>query len=56
MTYKVYVTDVLKELFASVGGSVNRRFYDLIKPQKVETRTSEEIISSIKKKVEESVK
>lgn len=56
MSYKVYVTDVLKAILTSMGGTVSTRFYDMMKPQRVETRTSEEIISSIKKKVEESTK
>ena len=43
-TYRIYVTDVLKSLI-----STNERYYDWItRPHKVETRTAEEIIDSIK--------
>lgn len=42
--YQYYVTDALK-----VIGSLNIRFADYFKPQ--ETRTAEEIIDGIKKKL-----
>lgn len=42
--YRIYVTDVLKGLI-----STNERYYDWItRPRKVETRTAEGIIDSIK--------
>jgi len=42
--YQNYVTDALK-----IIGHLDKRFADLFKPQ--ETRTSDEIIDSIKKKL-----
>lgn len=44
--YRIYVTDALKVL-----GHLDRRYYDMIQPSKVETRTAEEIIDSITNKI-----
>ena len=55
--YRIYVTDALKGIVTntstaeeSVGISV--RYAELIAPKKEETRTPEEVIDSIKKKLE----
>ena len=57
--YRVYVTDSLKIITASlansIGGSeVNVRYYDMIH-RRPETRSSEEIISDIKDKLKQAV-
>ena len=41
--YRIYVTDSLRAL-----GNLNVRYVDVIKPQKIETRTSDEIIDHIR--------
>ncbi len=41
MTYRVYVTDLLNQAFFDGKG---KRFYDMLKPEKEETRTAEELI------------
>lgn len=45
--YRIYVTDALK-----VMGQLNIRYADVIKPVKVEKRTSDEIIESIRRKIQ----
>ena len=53
MAYRVYVTDALRIIgentakFVS-GNFIKLRFADAIKPQKEETRTSEEVIEHMK--------
>lgn len=53
MAYRVYVTDALRIIgentakFVS-GNYIKLRFADAIKPQKEETRTSEEVIEHMK--------
>ena len=54
--YKIYVTDALKIIAENTarfagGSSLNIRFYDIINPVKVETRTSTEIINNISAKL-----
>lgn len=44
--YRFYVTDALHAI-----GGLNMRYADLIKPEHVEVRTSEQIIGSIKSKL-----
>lgn len=44
--YRIYVTDSLK-----IIGRIDQRYYDFIRPAKVETRTADEIISNIKEKL-----
>lgn len=46
--YRIYVTDALKAI-----GGFNKRYYDLInyEPPKEETRTPEEIIANIRRKL-----
>lgn len=44
--YRIYVTDSLKLI-----GRIDQRYYDFIKPEPVETRTADEIISNIKGKL-----
>lgn len=44
--YRIYVTDSLR---AIINNPSNMRFADMIKPQKVETRTATEIIDHIKR-------
>jgi len=50
--YRIYVTDALK-----IIGSLNGRYIDFIKAKraKVETRTPEEIIATIRRKINGSV-
>lgn len=48
LAYRIYVTDSLKAI-----GNLNRRYYDFIKKVPEETRTSSEIIGSIKRKLKE---
>lgn len=54
--YKTYMTDALKVMCENMakftGGSfLNIRFYDIIHPGKIETRTSTEIINNISAKL-----
>lgn len=54
--YRVYVTDALKLIAENTakfsgGGYLKTRYYDVINPRPEETRTPEEIISSIKAKL-----
>ena len=56
LIYKIYVTDALKAIVFNSGHmdksiELNKRFYELINPQKEDTRTPEEIIAHIKKKL-----
>ena len=52
LAYKVYVTDSLRGLYHAMGGQIEIRFYDMIKEEKkVDTRTAEEIIQSIREKL-----
>ena len=47
--YRIYVTDALK-----IIGRIDQRYYDFVRPTKVETRTAEEIISSISEKLKKA--
>lgn len=54
--YQIYVTDALQAItsnIAHINGGVEfrKRYIELIEPKKEETRTPEEIISQIKKKL-----
>ena len=54
--YRVYVTDALKVIAENTakfsgGGYLKTRYYDVINPRPEETRTPEEIVSSIKAKL-----
>lgn len=56
--YKVYITDGIKAIADTLahmsqngGTSLNVRWYELDTPQKKDTRTADEIISSIKQKL-----
>lgn len=51
LAYKVYVTDSLRGLYHAMGGQIEIRFYDMIKEEKAETRTAEEIIQSIREEL-----
>ena len=56
--YRIYITDTLRMLTentaAFAGGHyMNRRFIELIAPAKEETRTEDEIIEQIRRRVEE---
>ena len=45
--YRIYVTDCLQ-----IIGKIDQRFYDLVNPTRViETRTADEIITSISEKL-----
>ena len=50
--FRVYVTDGLKATLESWGGEVPSRYVDWLKPIKEETRTPEEVITSISAKLE----
>lgn len=55
--YKNYITTCLQMLTKSVanfgGGSyMSKSYADILKPQKVETRTADEIIADMKKKMQ----
>lgn len=54
--YKVYMSDLIKGIFVGMGGTAEKRYVDLLKPVKVETRTKEEIISTIKEKMKGATK
>ena len=56
--YRVYVTDMLMCIaentakFANGGGRyIKKRYFDIVQPQKEETRTPDEIINGIKSKL-----
>lgn len=51
--YRVYVTDSLRQITentarASGGGYIKKRFFDVITPRKIETRTGEEVVDHMK--------
>jgi hypothetical protein len=53
MVYRVYVTDALRMMTENTsrfsgGGYVKERYFDMIRPQKEETRTAKEIIEHLK--------
>ena len=49
--YRVYVTDCLKLIAENTGNiSLKLRYYDIIQPKKVDTRTGDEIVSDIIKR------
>lgn len=54
--YQVYVTEVLRGIAKSAGVEMGAKFADVLKahrePQKVETRTPNEIIGNIKARAE----
>ena len=41
----------MKGICTSLGGKVEKRFYDSIRQEPVDTRTGEEIIEMMKKKI-----
>lgn len=58
MTYRFYITEGLKIISentaAYAGGSVlSKSYFDVLKPQKKETRTAKEVIDHIKKGLSE---
>ena len=54
--YKVYMSDLIKGIFVGMGGTAEKRYVDLLKPIKIETRTKEEIVSTIKEKMKGATK
>ena len=49
--YRVYVTDCLKLIAENTGNiSLKLRYYDIIQPKKVDTRTGDEIVEDIIKR------
>lgn len=51
--YRVYVTDALRVLTENTakisgGGYIQRRYVELVEPQREETRSGEEIIAHMK--------
>lgn len=58
--YRVYVTDALKVITSNIvngfgGAEISERYYDMVH-RKIETRSSDEIISGIKDKLEKAMK
>lgn len=56
LAYRIYVTDALRSISVNTakfggGGYMKIRFADIIMPQPEDDRTSEEIISHIRKKL-----
>lgn len=51
LLFKNYISDLVKGICISLGGKVEKRFYDFIKQEPVDTRTGEEIIEMMKKKI-----
>lgn len=48
MSYKVYVTDMLKGVIETIGrGQVSYRWADLFEPAKTDTRTTAEVTEDI---------
>ena len=50
--YRVYITDALRLMCENTANCVSgrypqERYYDLVRPRKVETRTEEEIIADV---------
>lgn len=52
--YRVYVSDAIKAIYNRLGGEISTRYYDMIQKPKIieETRTPEEIVDSIRAKIE----
>ena len=55
--YRFYATDVLKMIAENTarfmgGTSPTKRYYEIVVPPVIETRTSEEIITGIKDKIQ----
>lgn len=46
--YRIYVTDCLRAL---INNDSNPRYIDLIKPQPIETKTADEIVTDVKNKL-----
>lgn len=58
MTYRIFISDELfimnNNLVQYIGGSkMEKRYYDVVFPEPEETRTAEEIIEGLKKKLGE---
>lgn len=51
LAFRVYASDALKGIFKAVGGEMTLRYYDIIEPKKAETRTPDEIVEGIRKKL-----
>ena len=51
LLFRNYVSDLLKGTCTILGGKVEKRFYDYIKQDPVDTRTGAEIIEMMKKKI-----
>lgn len=41
--YRVYITDCFYGIFSALGGKMDRRYYDILHPETVDTRNGEEI-------------
>jgi len=53
LSYRFYETELLRGIAKSLGLNVNMTYRDILEPKKEETRTAGEIISNIKKKLNE---
>lgn len=54
--YEAYITDALKAIAGNTaiygtGDYLQKRYYDMIKPQKEETRTPDEVVNYMKNKL-----
>lgn len=45
--YRIYVTDCLQMIGENTGKFIQKRYYDILNPPPVETRTAEEITKEI---------
>lgn len=41
--YRIYITDCFYGIFSALGGTMGRRYYDILHPSQEDTRSGEEI-------------
>ena len=49
--YHVYMSDCLSAVARYCGAKVNKRFYDILYPQPLESKKAEDIVSDLTKKM-----
>lgn len=49
--YRVYVTDMLANIYNGLGGSCKTRYYNILHPAPVDTRSAEEIVAENNKRM-----
>ena len=52
--FRVYITDTALSFIAAMGGERPARYYDMIHPAPEETRTADEIIENMRKKLRDA--